>query len=156
AMPAPILILQSADPDNSDRPLLTLDKSRLVAGFWTSALPDGFSNSVQIYASGAVPGLLQPGEGVRVPGYYVGLQQPWDLSDTKVEFELLVHEAGDSSVVDWASLQASLRPSWITEEVWGPVFANLTAQIGPTWGDYVRMLSDNAAYLGRLGLRTTD
>src|SRR5262249_6868866 len=33
---------------------------------------------------------------------------------------------------------------------------NLVAQIGPTWGDYVRMLSDNAAYLGRLGVTVTD
>ena len=35
AMLAPILTLQSADPDGSDRPLLTLDRSRLIGGFWT-------------------------------------------------------------------------------------------------------------------------
>ena len=82
-MAAPILILQSGDPDNSDRPLLTLDQSRVTAGFWTSAIPDGFAHSVQIYASGAAPGVLQPGERIRVPVYYAGLQQPWDFSDTR-------------------------------------------------------------------------
>jgi RHS repeat-associated protein len=156
AMAAPILVLQSGDPDDSDRPLLTLDRSRLVEGFWTSAIPDGFATSVQIYASGATPGLLQPGETIRVPVYYAGLQQPWDLGDSQVEFEIRIHEAGNTSPINWASLQSSLRPSWMAEEAWGAVFANLTAQIGPTWGDYVRMLSDNAAYLGRLGLHVTD
>lgn len=34
--------------------------------------------------------------------------------------------------------------------------ANLQAQIGPTYGDYVKMLTDNAAYLGRLGETVTD
>src|SRR6185503_8945984 len=34
-MAAPILVFQSGDPDNSDRPLLTLDQSRVTEGFWT-------------------------------------------------------------------------------------------------------------------------
>ena len=156
AMPAPILILQSADPDDSDRPLLTLDGSRLTQGFWTSAIPDGFANSVQIYASGSTPGQLLPGEVMRVPVYYAGLQQPWNMSDDRVELEIGIHEAGDTTPIDWTSLQSSLRPSWISEEVWPAVYGNLTAQVGPTWGDYVRMLGDNATYLGRLGLRVSD
>ena len=36
------------------------------------------------------------------------------------------------------------------------VVADLVDQIGPTWGDYIDMLSDNAAYLGRLGLHVID
>src|SRR5262249_8914070 len=51
-MPAPILTLHSTDPDGSDRPILTLDKSRLIENLWTSALPMGYSTSIQIYASG--------------------------------------------------------------------------------------------------------
>jgi hypothetical protein len=83
AMPAPLLVLQSADPDTSDRPLMTLDRSRLVAGFWTSAIPAGFANSVQFLATGATPGLLQPGESGRMPVYFAGLQGPWDFKRTK-------------------------------------------------------------------------
>src|SRR5262249_4738351 len=41
-------------------------------------------------------------------------------------------------------------------EVWAAVFANLRSQVGATWGDYVRMLDDNAAYLARLGESVTD
>ena len=150
-MAAPILVLRSGDPDNSDRPILTLDQSRVTEGFWTSALPDGFANSVQIYASGAAPGVLQPGERIRVPVYYVGLQLPIDFSDTGVEFELGVHTAGDPTTIDWQLLAAQLRPGWIAADAWTAVFGNLQAQVGPTWGEYVRMLGDNALYLGRLG-----
>src|SRR5205085_5184044 len=127
---APILVLQSSDPNNSDRPLLTLDQSRVVAGFWTPALPDGFANSVQIYASGASPGVLQPGERIRVPVYYAGMQQPWDLSDTAVEFVLRTHTAGDTTPIDWTALQAQLRPDWIAPDVWPTVVGNLQAQVG--------------------------
>ncbi len=148
---APILVLGSEDPDNSDRPLLTLDQSLVTQGFWTSAIPDGFANSVQIYASGATPGVLQPGERIRIPVYYAGLQQPWDFNDTAVEFELGTHTAGDTTAIDWPSLEAELRPDWIAPDVWPAVFDTLRTQIGTTWGDYVRMLADNALYLGRLG-----
>ncbi|HYV35104.1 MAG TPA: nidogen-like domain-containing protein, partial [Gemmataceae bacterium] len=156
AMPAPILTLQSADPDGSDRPLLTLDQTRLTQGFWTSSLPEGFSHAVQLYASGAVAGVLLPGERIRVPVYYAGLQQPWDFNDNQVEFEIRVHQAGSTETLDWASLKTGLRPSWIPADAWEGVFANLTAQVGNTWGDYVRVLSSNAVYLGQLGLNVTD
>ncbi len=31
---------------------MTLDPSKIVSGFWTSATPDGYSQSVQFLASG--------------------------------------------------------------------------------------------------------
>ena len=48
-------MLQSSDPDDSDKPFLTLDQSRITQGFWTSAVPDGFSHTIQILASGKTP-----------------------------------------------------------------------------------------------------
>ena len=156
ALPAPILTVQSNDPDDSDKPLLTLDQSKLVQNFWSSTAPPGLAHSVQIYASGATPGLLLPGERVRVPVYYSGLLQPWDFSDNVVELVVGVHEAGSTDTIDWNALKASLRPDWISSDVWDAIYANLTSQIGPTWGDYVRMLSDNAVYLSRLGINFTD
>ena len=156
AMPAPILVLQSADPDGSDRPKLTLDPNQLRNDLWTDGQPLGFTPAVQIYATGATPGLLEPGETIRVPVYYAGLQKPWDFTDTQIEFEVRTHEAGSTDPIDWAGLKASLRPDWVAADAWDGVFANLTAQIGPTWGDYVRMLSDNATYLNQFGLHVTD
>src|SRR5262249_40371802 len=76
AMPAPLLVLQA-----SDHAFLSLDDHGLAPGFWTSAVPDGYSDTVQILGSGATPGVLQPGEHVRAPGYYVGVQQPSDFLD---------------------------------------------------------------------------
>ncbi len=156
AMPAPLLLLQSADPDNSDRPLLTLDQSRVVEGFWTSATPDGFSNSIYILASGETPGVLQPGERIRVPVYYAGLQQPWDFSDASVEMEIRYFTADETELINWIEIETETRPQGMTEDVWGHIFANIVGQTGTTWGDYVKMLDDNAAYLGRLGLRVFD
>src|SRR5262249_55220362 len=49
AMPAPLLVLGSTQTDN--KPLLTLDSSLVVSGSWTSAIPQGYSNTVQILAS---------------------------------------------------------------------------------------------------------
>jgi RHS repeat-associated protein len=156
AMPAPILTVQSADPDGSDRPFLSLNQNDLTQGFWTSALPEGFSHSVQIYASGATPGLLLPGESIQVPIYYAGLQQPWDFSDNQVEFEVRVHDAGSTEAIDWAGLKESLRPASVPTDAWDAIFANLTADVGTTWGDYVGMLNRNAVYLSRVGVDTSD
>jgi hypothetical protein len=154
AMPAQLLILQSGDPDGSDRPLLTLDPSLLARGLWTSGIPDGVGNSVQIFASGAVPGTLQPGERIRVPVYYAGLQKPFNMSDDQVEFEVLRVGVGDPRRLT-GQARPSLRPAWIAEDAWGPIFANLTGPIRD-WGDYVQMIRDNAAYLGQLGLQVSD
>ncbi|MCY2990994.1 MAG: malectin domain-containing carbohydrate-binding protein [Planctomycetota bacterium] len=150
AMPAPLLVLGSDDPDNSDRPILTLDQSRLSQGFWTSAMPEGFSNSVQFLADGATPGLLQPGESIRIPVYYAGLQTPWDFSDDRIEFRVGVLDASNNTPVDWASLKDGLRPDYIRSDAWDAVWANFTAAAGPTWGTYLAMLDANTSYLRRL------
>jgi len=49
-----------------------------------------------------------------------------------------------------------MRPDTISTQAWDVLWANFTAQVGTTWGDHVRMLDDNAAYLGRLGQRVLD
>lgn len=54
AMRAPLLIVHG-----SDHALLTLDPSLSARGFWTAARPRGFSDTVQILASGETPGILQ-------------------------------------------------------------------------------------------------
>jgi RHS repeat-associated protein len=151
-MPAPLLLLR---PTQTGKPgaILTLDKTRLSSGFWTSAMPEGFSNEVQFLASGETPGLLLPGESRRVPIYYAGWQQPWSFSYPPFEWGLGVLSADNATPVDWASMRDAMRPPQMTAEAWTVLWSNFTAQIGPTWGDYVRMLSANAVYLHRLGQR---
>jgi RHS repeat-associated protein len=155
AMPAPLLVL-TATQNGREGGFLTLQKVGLTEGFWTSATPEGFSHSVQILASGAIPGVLLPGEFYRVPVYYAGWEKPWDMSYPPFNFNLGVLKADDSSTADWASLKDSMRPITISTQAWDALWAKFAAQVGTTWGGYVRMLDDNAAYLGRLGQKVVD
>ncbi|MGD8450865.1 MAG: RHS repeat-associated core domain-containing protein [Phycisphaerae bacterium] len=152
---APLLVL-TASQNGRQAALLTLDSSRLVSGFWTSAIPEGFANSVQFRASGATPGVLQPGESGRVAVYYAGWQQPWDFSYPPINWSLGGLGDDNPVAVDWAALKADLRPPYIREDAWDAVWANFTNQVGSTWGDYVASLSENAVYLGGLGEQVTD
>ena len=189
AMPAPLVSLTPTQKDRTAA-LLTLDKSRVTDGFWTTAIPEGFANSVQILASGKVPGVLQPGESDRIPVYWVGWQQPWEMSYPPIQFRLakvktqpaeneygvlvypygIIHNSPNRSLlekpiyippvelqtIDWAAFKAQMRPESMNAEAWDVIFANFTNQVGSTWGEYVAMLDENAAYLGRLGQKVTD
>jgi YD repeat-containing protein len=155
SMPAPLLALTPTQNGRAAA-LLTLDRSRVTQGYWTTALPEGFANTVQVLASGKVPGLLQPGESGRVPVYWAGWQQPWDLSHPPIQFELVRQTATSTEALDWSAMKAELRPEWASAEAWEVIFANLTNRVGNTWGAYVTMLDGNAAYLGRLGQSVTD
>lgn len=155
-MPAPLLVL-SATQNGREGAWLSLTNQRLVTSFWTSATPEGFAHSVQFLASGENPGLLQPGESGRVPVYYAGWKPPWDIHhNPPIYFTLGVLEAGNTSPVDWDGMMDKTRPYYIREDAWDAVWSNFTTQIGTTWGDYLRMLDENASYLGRLGQRVVD
>ena len=150
-MPAPLLVVHG-----TENALMTLDATLGAQGLWTANKPAGFSDTIQILASGATPGILQPGETNMVFIYYSGLLQPWDFSQTSAQFTLGVFDNSNTNAVDWASLKAGLRPNSITSNAWDVVWANFVANVGSTWGDYAVMLSDNATYLGKLGLNVTD
>lgn len=141
-----IFILKSSDPDGSDRPILSLDQSRLVQSFWSAGLPPGTSHEIFILASGAQPGVLNPGERRKVPVYYMGLLEPWNTEDSKVEMQIRYWTADDTSPIDWAARKASLRPPTLDSLTWNVVYDNLTSGLTNT-GAYVRMLGDNASYL---------
>jgi len=119
-------------------------------------MPEGFSNTIQFLASGESPGMLQPGESRRVPIYWAGWQKPWDFSYPAINFTLSVTTADDTTDADWDSMEDDLRPDQITAEAWEAIWANFATEVGDTWGDYVRMLDENAGYLGRLGQRVVD
>ncbi|MGB9627908.1 MAG: CARDB domain-containing protein, partial [Thermodesulfobacteriota bacterium] len=151
-MAAPLLLIQ---PTQKRKPgaILTLDKTRLSEGFWTSVMPEGFTNEVQFLASGETPGLLMPGESRRVPIYYAGWLKPWDFSYPPFDWGIGVLSADDTTPVNWASMKDGMRPSNMSAEVWDILWSNFTSQAGSTWGDYVKRLSENALYLNRLGQR---
>ena len=155
AMPAPLLVLRS-NQNNREAAIMTLDHSRLISGFWTSALPEGFSNTLQFLGSGDTPGLLQPGESIKVPMYWAGWQKPWDFSYPPISFSLDYVTIYNSDPIDWYSLKNKMRPDSINQDAWNIIWANFVYQVGSTWGDYVEMLSENAVYLSQLGYEVND
>ena len=74
-MPAPLLVLTATQNRRTGR----LPVSRSFPGrprLRSNTTPAGFSQTVQFLASGAVPGILEPGESVTVPVYYAGWLHP--------------------------------------------------------------------------------
>jgi RHS repeat-associated protein len=155
AMPAPLLLLTATSGSIQDA-FLTLDASRVQAGTWSGAVPDGFTNSVQLLAGGATPGLLQPGESEQVPVYWAGwLGTEWNAS-RPIEFHLSAVQADDPTPIDWNAMKDSMRPSSIAADAWNALFPNLVAQLGSTWGQYVTRMDADASYLADLGETVTD
>jgi RHS repeat-associated protein len=151
AMPAPLLVVHG-----SDKALLGLDQTKIIQNFYSSAVPQGFSDTLQILGNGTTPGVLQPGEKIRMPIYYIGLLQPYDFSHTTVTFTSDSLTTDNATVIDWTSLNASLHPGSISAQAWEGIFPNLVALTGNTWGAYVTMLDNNASYLAKLGENVTD
>ncbi|MDB5388504.1 MAG: repeat protein, partial [Planctomycetaceae bacterium] len=156
AMAAPLLVLTGIQNGKAGA-LMTLDPALQVSGFWTSATPAGYSQSVQILASGAIPGILGPGETATVPVYYAGwLTSQWDFSRPPIYFNLGSLTNVSTDVVDWPSLKESLQPATVSDQAWDGIYANLVAQLGTTWGSVIQHLDEVAAYLGSLGQHVTD
>ena len=61
-----------------------------------------------------------------------------------------------TSVIDWSSYRESMQPAAVPHEAWTQIFANLTARLGTTWGDYQAALATDASYLSLLGRYTND
>ena len=155
AMPAPLLVLGSTDPKQV--PLMTLDPTKIDQGLWTNTIPASYSTTIQILASGSVPGVLEPGESITIPVYYAGLEQPWSTTDTSIPMRISgLIDASSIQAVDWSSMKASLQPAGVSNAAWNQVYSNLTAQLGNTWGQFVTALDKNASYLGSLGENVTD
>ena len=154
AMPAPLLVL-NVTQNGQQGAFLTLDQNILNSGYWTSAMPAGFSHDIKFLASGQTPGVLLPGESYKVPVYWAGWQQPWNMDYPGFDFTLTPIYTDDTQAINWSSIKDSLRPDGISADAWTPIFSNATSSL-PTWGAYIGMLDDNASYLGRLGQRVVD
>ncbi|MEW6741715.1 MAG: LamG-like jellyroll fold domain-containing protein [Planctomycetota bacterium] len=155
AMKAPLLILRARQNDR-EAAIMRLGDEVPPRGYWTDTMPEGFSHVIQFLATGATPGLLQPGESFKVPVQYAGWLKPWDFNYPPIIFELSVLDGDDDTEVIWDEHKEEMRPDYIDAELWEALFTNFKASAGVTWGDYVSMLTTNASYLARLGLEVTD
>ena len=90
-----------------------------------------------------------------MPVYYAGMQQPYSLDKT-FKFQLDSYTSKDTKTIDYASMESSLQPPGLSTTAWSAIFSSVETQIGPTIGDYVKMLDNEAVYLGNLGETVTD
>src|SRR5208337_2683750 len=118
---------------------LSLDSSLSGLAYNSNTTPAGFSDDVQFLASGATPGMLEPGESERIPVYYAGwLSSQW--SSAPVTFSLSEVGTDDTQTIDWSSVAPGLRPCCINVAAWNAITPTLTAALGSTWGQYVQTL----------------
>ncbi len=105
-MDAPLLVL-TATQNGEQGAFLSLDPSDAGLGYWTNTTPAGFSQTVQFLASGAIPGILEPGESITVPVYYGGwLHSQWDFSRPPIYFTLGDLDTTNTQTLEWSSLKA--------------------------------------------------
>ena len=107
---------------------------------------EGFSDTVQILASGATPGLLQPGESFRVPVYWGGLRRQTRCEPNPIDFELTVSTQDQTDPMDWNALRDTLRPPHIAA---GRLGADLR-QPGPAGRPHLGRLRPHAQRQRRL------
>src|SRR5206468_11288682 len=94
-----------ANGTTDQKALLTLAPSLVKEGLWSSTtVPAGFSNTIQILATGGTPGLLQPGESIQVPIYYAGWQVPWDIpAYPNFRPEVGIADFTDTTPIPWST-----------------------------------------------------
>ncbi len=75
---------------------------------------------MQFLASGATPGVIEPGESDTVPVYYAGwLSSQWD-SSSGVTFSLREAGTDDAEPIDWSSVAPGLHLGSINEPAGPP------------------------------------
>src|SRR2546421_7537585 len=112
-MPAPLMVVQSADPQGDEHPILSLDLDRILQDFWSTTLPHGVSERVMLLGSGKVAGVLNPGESLQIPIKYLGDRAPIETTDSKLELQAKCVESGSpesQNPIDWNSLKNALKP----------------------------------------------
>jgi RHS repeat-associated protein len=155
AIAAPILVL-TATQSNSQGAFLSLDSSLAGLAYNSDTTPAGFSQTVQFLASGATPGVIEPGESVTVPVYYAGwLASQWSTS-SPVTFSLSEVDTTSVEPIDWNTVAPGMRPASVNQAAWNAITPILAANMGSTWGQYVQTLDNDAAYLNTIGEPTND
>src|SRR5262249_28532840 len=84
------------------------------------------------------------------------MQTPWSFTSNTFQFQLQTFSQFDKDQVDFSTLQSSLQPPGVSSAAWSAIYPGLAAQFGGTWGGYIKMLHDEAAYRGRRGKHVND
>ncbi|MBQ8286728.1 MAG: RHS repeat protein, partial [Thermoguttaceae bacterium] len=153
---AALLTLTATNDRGERNAMLTLDASQAQVPYYSTFMPDGFASSISLLTSGAQNGVLGPGETLEIPVYWSGWVKPWDSAS--FEFELSLVEKTETTALDAAEMEKSLRESFTTsrgaawaDDEWALVWASASETFGSTWGDYVSALIDASATAAQNG-----
>ncbi len=121
-------------------PLLAINSSTdTLLGLSPGALDD-----MALQVLGAAPngpaGVLRPGQQGQVSIFF----QPGTVNP---QFQVYASTTGNTGPVDYATLGPLIRPAGLTDAQWAAEFAEFQTLAGPTSGDFVRMLDQNATLL---------
>ncbi len=121
-------------------PMLAIDSpTDTLLGLSPGALDD-----MALQVLGAAPdgpaGVLRPGQQGQFSIYFqAGTANP--------QFQVFASTESDTGPVDYASLGPLIRPAGLTDAQWAAEFAEFQTLVGPTSGDFVRMLDQNATLM---------
>ncbi len=101
-------------------------------------------------ASSGPAGILRPGERGQIVVTFLS-NGP---AGQDINFEVFLGDAG--AIMDWAGGKAAMRPGHIPADAWDAVFANFSAVVGTTVGEYQALLAQAATYLSQTGVYTSD
>ena len=142
AIPAPLLALTATQGTNQGA-FLTLDSADAGLAYNSDTTPTGFNQAVQFLASGANPGVLEPGETEPIPVYYGGwIASQWN-SSSPVVFNVSEVGTDNTATFDWSQIPSSL-PQYDSSAPNAAAAVTYLANEIPTWGGYVAMLDRNA------------
>jgi YD repeat-containing protein len=152
----PIAALQIDQIDLAS-PLLTLESNQEIewqlpgTGEWVT----GTSISLLALSNSGPANVLRPGQSESLS---VKIRTPFNTDD--LDFTLSALGAGVSdgvdTAIDWDALEADSRLPGMGDAAWAAVWDNVETQTGATWGDFVAMLGENAAYLKQQGRTVYD
>ncbi len=107
-------------------------------------LSPGALDDMPLQVLGAAPdgpaGVLRPGQQGQVSIFF----QPGTVNP---QFEVFASTTSDTGPVDYATLGPLIRPAGLTDAQWAAEFDEFQTLVGPTSGDFVRMLDQNATLM---------
>lgn len=154
ALSSAMIFVQMTDAAGNQKAILTLDSLLKGQSFAASVMPNGFSNNLQVLASGETAGTIQPGETVTIPVYWGGTLRPWDTASQDISVGILTE--GSNEELDLTEMEASIRPDGVSDAKWSILWSRFTSIIGETWDSYIQALGEMQSYLSSVGSNVND
>jgi YD repeat-containing protein len=147
------IVISYSNPTSNDMvaPLLDISSTNTAVLFSTPDDPNNYKHHAQVLAvaTNGPAGILRPGQGGQLT---LTLLDNDAVNNDKIPLQVGQIEAGQT--IDWASEEASLRPSSIPTAAWNVIFGNVLGAVGTTTDSYNAALAQAATYLGSLGETT--